>query len=104
MAADINTKHLFFKGKQHLLRVLSHIRKLYVKFLLLFLVHNIKETDLPCHVVLFVMNNALHDLYIGAHKLLPGTRKGIKGPCLDKVLNSLFGDNLLICQSGNKVL
>ncbi len=95
MSADIDSQHLLLEGQLHLLGVFAHIRHFYFKVFLLVLGYNIEKRHLPCHIVLFVMDDPVHDLHIGTHKLFPGSGKAVKSPCLNKILNGLFIDFLV---------
>ena len=103
MPADIDTKHLLFKGKEHLLWILPNIRKADIKLLLFFCGNQVKKTHLSCHVVLPVLHDMIHDLSVSYHKLFSGTGQTVKSPGLDKVLNRLFVD-LLIGHTADKIL
>ena len=90
MAADIDSQHLLLKGKDHVLGILSHVRKFYLVFLFLILGYNVKKAELPGHVVLLIVGDLIHNLHIGAHELLSRPRKAVKGSGLDKVFDSLL--------------
>ena len=103
MTAEIDAQHLLFKSQQHVLGIFPHIGHTDIKFLLQRLVRNVKQRNLPCQIVLFILGDTVQDLHIDAHKLLPGASQTVQRPCLNKV----FYDpliQLLLCGPGDKVL
>ena len=87
MAADIHTKHLFFKCQLAFFRVLSHIRQADLKALFILFSHNIKQTHLTGHRRFFLLIDRIHHLHIDHHKLLSRSAKAVKGSRFDKVFN-----------------
>ena len=94
MAADIYAQHFLLKGELHLLRILSHIRKLHLKFLLLFLPNEVEEAHLTADGILILSRHIIHDLQINHHKLAPCASQPVERAGLDKVLNVALIDIL----------
>ena len=108
MAAYIDAQHLFLEGQQHLLRILSHIRQADIELLLLRVVRDVEQGNLPRQIALPVLGDMVHHLHVDAHELFPGPAQPVQRPGLDEILHGplvhilILGTHQEILQVGER--
>ena len=87
MSADINAQDFLLKGQHHLPGVLSYIRHSDLILGLILFIHDVKEGQLPGHIILPGALQVIQHPHVDTHHLFAGSAQAVQGTGFNETLN-----------------